>query len=709
MRRLLQGRTLILLLLAAAAALFLLPLALEPTAYPFPPGADYSDALIAHLSSARFLHRAILQWGQIPLWNPTLLSGMPFAADPLSGLWYPPFWALALIPEAIVFNLILWIHLLFGGYGFFRLLRAERLGVAAALTGSLAFAGMPKLLGHIGLGHLSLVAAVCWSPWILLTVAWAIAGLEHDRWLRRFVVPGILLGVVFLADPRWFVPVFLVALGYGVWQWAISPKSRRGAATRLTAAGGVVIVGAAAVAAGLALPMGEFVFHTTRVGITASPSDAYALPPQRLIGLIVATRGAWAEWMVSMGSVTLVAAAAGVGGSWRRASFWLGVLLVVLVLALGDATPVGRFVTVIPGVALIRVPARWLFFSGISLAALAAYGVDAFAQAHDPLRIRRATRAAVLVGGVILLTSVAFAAMGAASASAVVSGFLAVATLVVFFLAGRERRPAWVLPLVPALIVAELAWIDVSLIQPRPADAAMAAGVEIAAALTDLEPGFRVFSPSYSVPQEAAAGAGLELADGVHPLQLAPYVEYMAAATGFDPGEYSVTLPPFPSGDPTTDWGPALDARALGLLAVSRVVSAFPVEAEGLELSDRFEGAFVYENLAVRPRAWIESNAEDAASSWRAADSIDWTPNRVGVTVQGPGTLVLSDPMYPGWRAKVDGKEAPISLTRGLLRSVELPPGAHEVVFTFIPLSLYAGLGVSLLAAVFAVALWRRA
>jgi len=77
--------------------------------------------------------------------------------------------------------------------------------------------------------------------------------------------------------------------------------------------------------------------------------------------------------------------------------------------------------------------------------------------------------------------------------------------------------------------------------------------------------------------------------------------------------------------------------------------------------------------------------------------------------VQGPGTLVLSDPMYPGWRAKVDGKEAPISLTRGLLRSVELPPGAHEVVFTFIPLSLYAGLGVSLLAAVFAVALWRRA
>jgi hypothetical protein len=281
--------------------------------------------------------------------------------------------------------------------------------------------------------------------------------------------------------------------------------------------------------------------------------------------------------------------------------------------------------------------------------------------------------------------------------------------MLVFLLAGRERRPAWVLPLVPALIVAELAWIDVSLIQPRPADVAMATGGDIALALTDLEPGSRVFSPSYSVPQQAAAEAGLELADGVHPLQLATYVEYMAAATGFDPGDYSVTLPPFPSGDPATDWGPVLDARALGLLAVNRVVSAFPVDAAGLELSDRFDGAFVYENLAARPRAWVESNAEDPASPWRAADSIEWTPNHVGVIAQGPGRLVLSDPMYPGWRAKVDGREAPISPSRGLLRSVDLLSGAHEVVFSFVPRSLYAGLGVSLLAAVVAIALWRRA
>src|SRR3972149_5517134 len=142
------------LFLGAAVALFLLPLTLQPTAFPFAPGAAYSDALIAHLSSARFLHRSVVLWGELPLWNPTVLSGLPFAADPLSGLWYPPFWLLALVPEAVVINLLLWAHLFFGGYGMFRLLRSEKLGGLAGLTGALAFAGMPKLVGPVGLGHL---------------------------------------------------------------------------------------------------------------------------------------------------------------------------------------------------------------------------------------------------------------------------------------------------------------------------------------------------------------------------------------------------------------------------------------------------------------------------------------------------------------------------------------------------------------------------
>jgi uncharacterized membrane protein YfhO len=58
---------------------------------------------------------------------------------------------------------------------------------------------------------------------------------------------------------------------------------------------------------------------------------------------------------------------------------------------------------------------------------------------------------------------------------------------------------------------------------------------------------------------------------------------------------------------------------------------------------------------------------------------------------------VLSEIAYPGWRVRVDGQAAPMKPVIGLLRGVELPPGAHRVVFRFVPLSVMLGLAALLL------------
>ncbi|HNR47580.1 MAG TPA: hypothetical protein PKO03_10940, partial [Anaerolineaceae bacterium] len=58
--------------------------------------STYSDLLISHYPNALFLARGLTQWHVIPLWSNTILSGYPFFANPLSGLWYFPGW-LALI------------------------------------------------------------------------------------------------------------------------------------------------------------------------------------------------------------------------------------------------------------------------------------------------------------------------------------------------------------------------------------------------------------------------------------------------------------------------------------------------------------------------------------------------------------------------------------------------------------------------------------
>jgi hypothetical protein len=198
----------------------------------------------------------------------------------------------------------------------------------------------------------------------------------------------------------------------------------------------------------------------------------------------------------------------------------------------------------------------------------------------------------------------------------------------------------------------------------------------------------------------------LELADGVSPLQLTTYRDAMAAATGFPIGPYSVTLPPFPDGETDSNWGPTLDAGLLGLLNVDRLVSAYPLEASGLTLQAQADGRWVYVNTLARPRAWIETAEADGA--WRDAAAIEWTPNRIRVQAVGPGKLVLSEIAYPGWQARVDGVRAPVVTNAGILRSVELPAGAHEVILTFIPASVYIGLILAVVALLSLALLWVR-
>jgi hypothetical protein len=78
---------------------------------------------------------------------------------------------------------------------------------------------------------------------------------------------------------------------------------------------------------------------------------------------------------------------------------------------------------------------------------------------------------------------------------------------------------------------------------------------------------------------------------------------------------------------------------------------------------------------------------------------VHYDANGLELEVNSPaeGYLFLSDPFYPGWRAKVDGEPVPILRANYAFRAVPVPASVHQVTMTFRPSSWSIGLAITAL------------
>jgi hypothetical protein len=105
---------------------------------------------------------------------------------------------------------------------------------------------------------------------------------------------------------------------------------------------------------------------------------------------------------------------------------------------------------------------------------------------------------------------------------------------------------------------------------------------------------------------------------------------------------------------------------------------------------------------------------DDAAAAEGRVEVVRAEANTVELDVEPDGTamLVLTDAYYPGWQAEAEGQRTTILPANGMSRSIILPAGAQRVVFTYRPLSVLGGAGLStaaLLTLAFAAFILRRA
>ena len=151
----------------------------------------------------------------------------------------------------------------------------------------------------------------------------------------------------------------------------------------------------------------------------------------------------------------------------------------------------------------------------------------------------------VLAGGVAcgLVRALALAAdLGWGSALGTLA--LPLTALIMLLALARSLPPRALLAAFALVVLADLLWIDGSLAEGRSEREWLDPYRPLAEHLQEAR-ATRVYSPTYSLPQQAAAHWQIAQFDGVDPFQTRAYVEAAEAATGVPADGYSITLPAF--------------------------------------------------------------------------------------------------------------------------------------------------------------------
>ncbi|MCC6904938.1 MAG: hypothetical protein IT326_03785 [Anaerolineae bacterium] len=661
----------------------------------------------------------MIEHGQWPLWNPYRMLGQPFAANPLSKAWYPPQWLVFLLPPVQHLNVMIYLHMVAAAAGIACWMRSGGLSRAAALFAAVSWALLPKSMAHLGAGHLDIVYALAWVPWLLAAIQRMI-GQPSPRTVAATALCGALL---LLADIRMAFYFGLLAAAYALVLTALQPPSpplgrRWQVPAAAVLAGGLALL----LSAVQIVPVLVLSPYLTRASLTPAEAGAFSLAPARLLGLLIPDYGGFHEMMTYTGLPVLALAVAALacwkGLNYPRrvlALFWTALVLLAAAWALGEYGPFfPAAARMLPALSWFRVPSRAWFVASFGLIVLSAHGLDALSVAAG--RVRRLATAGLAMAGVVWLATVLFLL---APGSTVAIRLLGAGAGLLLSGAGL-----WLLDALPAnsrvrwlrtgvLITGQgvlLVVLARSVIAPRPADVA---GIYDDAILDSIGPFCdMVYSPSFDLLGVETITRGIPTLHGADPFQLAWTAHTIAEATGVEAAGYSIASPPLPgTADDATlalrDAQP--DADLLAGLRVGYVAARFPLEGiPGLEPIPVDAPVYLY-RVTLNPTELISTDTVDEAPRGVAGGPVMHRAcgQKPDLALQAQydglaqggitnGVLVSGQAWAPGWQAWVDGERATVVRVGGVLAGVQLPSeGLHTVRLVYRPAADLAGIALS--------------
>ena len=626
--------------LVAVAIALLLPAPF--TQYQLPAGWAGSDLIVSHWPTALLIQRTFAQEHRLPPWNPYFGGGQPLGADPLAALFYPPTQLVHFFSLRDYYLVLIMGHLVFAGLGMLLLAsRAFGLPRIPALVAAVSYMATPRLINHLGAGHVTILQTVAWFPWLALA-CWATMR-EPRRW-------GPLLGISFAmtllaGHPQMAYYGLLMTAGLAFWllmkRWQLEGRRAILVPVAWLAAAGMVGVLLASVHL---LPLVEFTARSTRQ-LSVSSGDSYPLLNflEALIDPRHLPRAVPWEATITPGLAVLVLALLAVVKCWHKV--WPLVLGIVLVagLAMGNASPLYLVVSrILPDLDLFRGLARIWFIALVPISLLAGLGTE------------------------ILLDAV----KRVSSRAAVIAGFLTVLVVAL------------------SLIVMDMGYARVGDVRTITTPSLLVrTAVQLAA-------GGRIYGAQENIPQVDAVQMGVRLADGWDPLLIESYVSFMQRAGGYTAEGYNLHVP---YDSPTVQPHAAL----LGLMNVSVVVSQRPLTDPHLVLVGKVDGTLIYKNMADAGPAYLVGlgpggNPPSLAQMQRLNDGVHvvtLAPEQETFTfsTSTAGYFVIATPVFPGWNAELDGHPAQIQQIAGVLPAIKVGPGAHTLSYTYSPVSVRLG------------------
>lgn len=349
--------------------------------------------------------RAVLEFGQLPSWDPYHCGGMPIAANFQSRTFTPSF--LLVLALGPIWGVRLWAigMLALGFEGGRRLAGALGGGGWAAMFVALAIACNGHVLLHLAAGHLSLLTYLL-TPWLMLGLlqaqrAWRPGVCTTAAWAALGLLEGGLQPMLFA-----FTLCGLLAAASALQQRKIAPLVH-------VCGSGLLALGLAAI---MLVPLLSH-FALQQRGLGPEPPTPWQALAASLFGLHQLPDGMrhfagqnwlWHEYGTYVGPLFPVLVAIGSYRAGARAYVLLGVGALLLLAAFGDHGPLspGGWLARLPVFSATRVPMRLLATAVLCCALAASVGLDWRQALAAPLVLAFAANLALVTA------PISFAALG---------------------------------------------------------------------------------------------------------------------------------------------------------------------------------------------------------------------------------------------------------------------------------------------------------